>query len=277
MYDDRSGSRKAKPAPLITVAMPVYNAGRFLRQAVVSIVEQTFADWELIIIDDGSTDNAMAAVADINDDRIRIVSDGTNKGLAARLNEAIDLARGQYFARMDQDDISHPGRFMAQLAALEDDPQLDVVGTRAVKIDESGHEIAQFPFRKTHSEICARPWVGFYFPHPTWMGRIEWFRRHRYKLPQSYFCEDQELLLRSYGGSRFYCVPELLFAYRIHDGINYSKRIKSRWALCKIQLAHFRAHREFRYLALSFAAFLMRVGHDLLLLVKRYLVVRQGG
>src|SRR5450830_847145 len=91
--------------PLVTVAMPVYNAGKYLRLAVLSIVKQTFTDWEMLVIDDGSTDNAFDSIADIKDDRIRILRDGTNKGLAARLNEAIDLARGQYFARMDQDDV----------------------------------------------------------------------------------------------------------------------------------------------------------------------------
>jgi len=93
---------QAGNAPLITVAMPIFNAGSYLRLAVLSIVRQTFADWELLIIDDGSTDNALQDIADIRDHRIRILRDGENKGLAARLNEAIDLARGRYFARMDR-------------------------------------------------------------------------------------------------------------------------------------------------------------------------------
>ena len=91
--------------------MPVYNAGKYLRLAVLSIVRQTFTDWELLIVDDGSTDNALQGIADIDDARIRILRDGKNKGLAARLNECIDLARGKYFARMDQDDVSYPERF----------------------------------------------------------------------------------------------------------------------------------------------------------------------
>ena len=91
----------ASKAPLVTVAMPIFNAGSYLRLAVLSIVRQTFADWELLIIDDGSTDNALQDIADIRDHRIRILRDGENKGLAARLNEAIDLACGSYFACMD--------------------------------------------------------------------------------------------------------------------------------------------------------------------------------
>ena len=80
--------------PKITVAMPVFNGGEFLRPAVLSIVKQTFSDWELLIIDDGSTDGSLETIQDIQDARIRVIKDGLNKGLAARLNEAIDLARG---------------------------------------------------------------------------------------------------------------------------------------------------------------------------------------
>ena len=100
---------------LVTVAMPVYNAGKYLRLSVLSIVKQTFTNWELLIIDDGSTDDALKDIADIKDARIRIFRDGTNKGLAARLNEAVNLAQGYYFARMDQDDVSYPERFARQI------------------------------------------------------------------------------------------------------------------------------------------------------------------
>lgn len=80
-------------APLVTIAMPIYNAGSDLRPAVLSILQQTFPDWELLIIDDGSSDGAAEGISDIRDSRIRVLRDGLNRGLAARLNEAIDLAR----------------------------------------------------------------------------------------------------------------------------------------------------------------------------------------
>ena len=98
-------------SPLITVGMPIYNAGEVLRPAVLSIINQSYFNWELIIIDDGSTDNSLEYIQDILDPRIKIVNDGLNKGLAARLNEIMDLGRGVYFARMDQDDISYPQKF----------------------------------------------------------------------------------------------------------------------------------------------------------------------
>ena len=228
----------ASKAPLVTVAMPIFNAGSYLRLAVLSIVRQTFADWELLIIDDGSTDNALQDIADIQDHRIRILRDGQNKGLAARLNEAINLARGRYLARMDQDDVSYPERFARQIETLERDPELDLVAARAVTIDEENRLTGLLP-ATSQKEIAAKPWRGFYLPHPTWMGRIEWFRKYRYTEPGPYFCEDQELLLRSYEKSRFGIIEEPLLAYRIREKTAWRKLIKTRLTILPVQLRHF--------------------------------------
>jgi len=243
--------------------MPVYNAGKYLRLAVLSIVRQTFTDWELLIVDDGSTDNALQGIADIDDARIRILRDGKNKGLAARLNECIDLARGKYFARMDQDDVSYPERFLQQIGALQMDSRLDLVAVRAITINENNKVTGIFPGAIAHDEICARPWRGFHFPHPTWMGKMEWFRKYRYAEPGPYFCEDQELMLRSYRESRFATVDEILFAYRVRTKINWKKHAKTRLAVLKIQLLHFSRLNQWYFALLSIAACLMKMSSDL--------------
>ena len=243
--------------------MPVYNAGKYLRLAVLSIVKQTFPDWELLIIDDGSTDNALQSIADINDTRIHVLCDGKNKGLAARLNECIDLARGKYFARMDQDDVSYPERFARQIEALQNDSRLDLVAVRAITIDENNKASGLFPSALTHDEICAKPWQGFYFPHPTWLGRIEWFRKHRYTVPGPYFCEDQELLLRSYRESRFGTIDEVLFAYRVRGKIDQQKLAKTRQTVLKVQLRHFASSNLWHFVLLAIAAYLLKMNSDL--------------
>lgn len=248
--------------PLVSIAMPVYNAGRYLRPALVSILQQTFADWELIIIDDGSSDDAVDGIRDLQDSRIRVLHDGLNKGLAARLNEAIDLARGRYFARMDQDDVSYPERLARQLTLLERNPEIDLCAVRCVAIDADDQLVGIIPHAMTHEAICARPWIGFHLPHPTWFGRIEWFRRHRYASPGPYFCEDQELLLRSYRDSRFASTPEVLFAYRVRNSINWVKSAKTRRTLFELQLRRFLAARQYAFCALAAAAATARVVMD---------------
>jgi glycosyltransferase involved in cell wall biosynthesis len=257
-----SGRNGTDRQPLVTVAMPVYNAGKYLRLAVLSIVRQTFTDWELLIVDDGSTDNALQGIADIDDARIRILRDGKNKGLAARLNECIDLARGKYFARMDQDDVSYPERFEQQIEALKKDSTLDLIAVRAITIDENNRVTGIFPSAIAHDEICARPWRGFHFPHPTWMGKMEWFRKYRYAEPGPYFCEDQELLLRSHGKSRFATIDEILFAYRVRGKINWSKLAKTHWAVLKVQMRYFSKLNQWHYAALATGAYLAKTGRD---------------
>jgi glycosyltransferase involved in cell wall biosynthesis len=248
--------------PLITVAMPIYNAGKDLRPAVLSIINQSFKDWELILIDDGSTDNSVSLIADLKDSRIKILHDGNNRGLAARLNEAIDLAKGRYFARMDQDDISYPNRFLRQFETLENDKDLDLVATRAIIIDENNRATSLFPYALTHGEICSRPWQGFYFPHPTWMGKTSWFRKHRYKIPGPYFCEDQELLLRTYKESKFATLDEILFAYRVKGRVNRDKLRKTRQTILKVQLCSFLQTRNWRFALLAILSFFGRRIYD---------------
>lgn len=263
-------------APLVTIAMPIYNAGKYLRPAVLSILQQTVRDWELIVIDDGSSDGSPESIRDILDSRLRVLSDGLNRGLAARLNEAIDLARGRYFARMDQDDVSYPERLAQQLAFLERDSELDLVACRCVSIDADSRLVGALPYALAHEKLCARPWAGFYLPHPTWMGRIDWFRRHRYASPGPYGCEDQELLLRSYRQSRFATVPEVLFAYRVRTKIDWGKSVKARRTLLGIQLHHFVAARQMHFGILAALAFIARVGLDSLNFFGNFGILRQS-
>lgn len=262
----------ANITPVITVAMPVYNAGKYLRLAVLSIVTQTFTDWEFIIIDDGSTDNALQSIEDIRDGRIRILQDGKNKGLAVRLNECIEMARGKYFARMDQDDVSYPNRLLRQFQLLEKSPLLDLIAVRAITIDERNKATGLFPSALTHEQISAKPWMGFYLPHPTWMGKLEWFRKYRYAVPGPYFCEDQELLLRSYPDSRFGTIDEILFAYRVRGKVNQNKLSKTRWTLLNIQLRYFSNLNLLGFVLLAIAAFFVKRGSDFLSNMQRVVV-----
>lgn len=229
--------------PLVSVLLPVHNAGRGLLLAVWSILGQSLEDFELLVLDDASTDGALAPLARIADARLRVVHDSTRLGLAARLNRGIDLAQGGFLARMDQDDVAFPARLQRQFEYLERNGDVDLLGARALAFSGDGTVMGLFPFRQSHAEICRRPWLGFYLPHPTWMGRAQWFRRHRYRVPEPRRAEDQDLLLRSYSSSRFACLPDVLLGYRIGDA-SLGKSLTARLSVGLAQLrVHFREHR----------------------------------
>jgi glycosyltransferase involved in cell wall biosynthesis len=199
--------------PLVSVIMPVLNAARTLPAALRSILWQTHAQWELILIDDGSGDATLALARACTDARVRVIEGGANAGLAARLNQAIALARGDYIARMDADDIAYPERLAAQVKFMLDHPECDLAGCAAVIFDDTGAVRGRFALRATHQEICARPWAGFPLPHPSWLGKRAWFARFGY-CPDYRKTQDQDLLLRSYTQSRFACVAQILLGYR---------------------------------------------------------------
>ncbi|MBF4481485.1 Glycosyl transferase family 2 [Rhodococcus rhodochrous J3] len=114
--------------PLVTVLVPAYNAAPYLREALDSILTQDHRDLELLVVDDGSTDDTAQVLAAIDDTRLRVVRQD-NTGLVGALNRGLDESRGAFLARMDADDIMPPGRLSAQLRAMSDDPELTVCGT----------------------------------------------------------------------------------------------------------------------------------------------------
>jgi glycosyltransferase involved in cell wall biosynthesis len=193
--------------------MPVMNAARTLPAALRSILAQTYEKWELVLIDDGSSDATLALARAHADARIQIIEGGANAGLAARLNQSIALARGDYIARMDADDIAYPERLAAQVKFMLDHPECDLVGCAALIFDDAGAIKGRFALCETHEQICARPWAGFPLPHPSWLGKRAWFERFGYR-PDYRKTQDQDLLLRSYTQSRFACVGQILLGYR---------------------------------------------------------------
>ena len=200
--------------PLVSIGMPVYNCQETIKVSINSILLQTYENWELILIDDGSRDDTLSILQNYCDPRIKVLSDGVNKNLPNRLNEAISLSRGKYFARMDGDDIAYPERLAAQVEYLENHPEVDLLATNIIAIDENNHPTGGFAPIESHEEICRRPWAGFPMTHPTWMGRLEWFRTHKYR-PEALRTEDTDLMLRTFDTSRFAKLPEVMLGYRV--------------------------------------------------------------
>lgn len=218
--------------PLVTVAMSVHNAAATLEPALRSILWQTFPDWELIVVDDGATDQTGLILSRFSDARIHVVPGaGGQQGLATRLNQCIELARGKYIARMDADDVAYPERLERQVRYLEAHPDIDLLGHGAVLFKEDGQALGVYPTASQHEDICRRPWWGFPLAHPTWMGKRAWFARHRYR-DELTKGQDQDLLLRSYRASRFAALPDILLGYRM-EGISAGKSGRGRLNYCR--------------------------------------------
>jgi glycosyltransferase involved in cell wall biosynthesis len=253
----------ANKPPLVSVLLPVFNGSDRLGEAVRSILRQSLQDFELLLIDDGSTDDAVVKIRDLRDPRIHVIGSAARRGLAARLNEGIDAARGRYIARMDADDISFPLRLEKQVQFLEANPHVDLAGARAVVFRDGGGVIGLHPFAARHKDICARPWRGFPLPHPTWMGRATWFRRFHYAMPEISRAEDQELLLRSQSSSQFACLDEVLLGYR-QGAFDLDKTLMARRQLMAAQLRYFTGRRQWKSAALTLAVTAAKAAVDIL-------------
>ena len=209
--------------PQISVLMPAYNAALYLAEAIESILNQTFGDFELIILDDGSTDGSEAVVKGFTDSRIIYHKNEKNLGLANNLNVGLRMARGKYIARMDGDDISLPDRFQTQIDFLESHPDIDLC---SCGLQMFGKEDTIW-IREADPE-AVKITMMFYSPvlHATSVWRRESFEKHNLYYDQDAFpAEDYDLWSRAV----FYCklvnIPQVLYRYRIH-GIQVTKQDK---------------------------------------------------
>lgn len=196
---------------MVTIGIPVYNASRFLRYAIDSVLAQTCREIELIITIDGASDTSGRIAATYNDPRIVLIDDNENRGISFRLNQQISLARGKYFARMDADDIMFPDRIEKQLKFMLDNPEMDVTGSDAVVIDNNNLILG---YRAGNHNICRKSILRkILFNHPTVFGKTTWFRENPYS---SEFdgVEDFMLWNKSYLHSRFINLDEPLLFYR---------------------------------------------------------------
>lgn len=200
---------------LISVGIPFFNAEKFLSKAIESVISQSYDNWELLLLDDGSNDGSLeiAKRFEQHDNRVKVFSDGKNKGLGARLNELAVLSNGEYIARMDADDMMHPKRLETQLQILTDNPSIDVLGTNAYVIDEND-TVFGMRYRENSGLIKVE-----HFIHPTIMGKKQWFLDNPYD-EKAIRIEDAELWYRTKKTNNFMMINRPLFFYR-EFGLNY--------------------------------------------------------
>lgn len=203
--------------PKISVLMPAYNAEKYIKEAVDSILTQTFSDFEFIIIDDGSTDRTAEIVNGYSDNRIRFCPNEKNMGVAATLNRGLGLARGEYIARMDADDISKAERFSKQVGYLDAHADVAVCGT-SVEVFCDGAVIGtRFPSTEPE-KLKEDLFFSCGIAHPSVMMRKATILEIGGYDTAFNGMEDYELWCRVAEKNKIAVLPEILFRYRIHRG-----------------------------------------------------------
>lgn len=217
----------------VSVLMPVYNAGRYLPEAVESILGQTFGDFVLYLLNDGSTDGSLEVLRgyEAKDARVRVVSH-ENRGLIATLNDGIALTDTEYIARMDSDDVALPERFAEQVAYLDAHPECVAVGCFVELIDSEGMPLCTIEYPRTHAEVIQSQRARInssVIAHPTAMIRKSAVDRVHGYSPDFPDAEDIDFFLRLGETGELGNVPLVLLKYRQHvQSIGYSKR-RQQW------------------------------------------------
>lgn len=246
--------------PLVSIALPVFNNEKTLFRAIRSIQLQTYVNWELLVMDDGSTDRTCAIARSFRDPRIRVYEDPVNRGISTRLNAAVELAKGEYFARMDGDDISFPERLETQVKYLADHPNIDLLGTGVVVFREDGNALGTLLIPEKHGDICKKPWFGIPLAHPTWMGRKSWFEKNPYKTWMKK-AQDQDLLLRTHSSSCFESLQCALVGYH-EEARTLKKMFIARWYFLLAAINVFVCGMKFSYAILVVVVQMLKIIGD---------------
>ncbi len=241
--------------PVISVVLPFFNASPYLREALESLLKQTFADFECILINDGSTDDSELIIQSIKDERIRYIRNLENKGLVYSLNLGLNEAKGRYIARMDGDDICHMDRFQKQVDYLQLHPGADLVASVVELINEKGQLTGYWKDDRDHiveEDIRNFLPMNNCISHPTVMAKAAIIKDLQYNESQPQ-AEDYDLWLRWISsGHTIHKIEQCLLKQRIHSNSFTRKRqqnvfykiAKTKWnfAVCEIKkgkLNHF--------------------------------------
>lgn len=202
-------------SPLVSIIMPCYNCKQYLNEAIESVIQQTYQNWELIIIDDGSEYHCQNIINRFQDRRIKLIQNSTNRGIVYSLRRGIREAKGEYIARFDADDIMMPKRIMAQVSFLQKHPEYSMVGSNHYWSIENDYPIGYTIYPETPEEINFYRYFQNPFSHPTTMIRAKVLEKLNYETKYKY-CEDYALWMEICKNMKTYNIQDGLIIYRTH-------------------------------------------------------------
>lgn len=205
--------------PKISVLMPVYNVEKYVGEAIESILSQTFEDFELIIVEDASTDHTYDVIAQYKDERIKVVKNKINHGTAASLNIGLSMCQTEYIARMDGDDIAKSTRFEKQIRFMKDNPEIGISGSHMELINLDGTVMKEQMKKAGNENIKIGLFLGnTSLAHPSLIIRTSILNKyHLHYDPAFQYAEDYDLYCRASQTIKFDNYPESLIQYRIHS------------------------------------------------------------
>lgn len=212
-------ARNMAKIPIVSVIMPAYNAEKYIGEAIESIIKQSYTSWELIVIDDCSTDSTNLIVNKFSDARIHVYKNCENKGIAYTTNRAIQLSKGKYLALLDDDDISMLDRLEKQVKVLEENSNIDVLGGRTIYIDAVGNEIGWSPVPRINPRLNKAQLLfgGVSFSNSTAMIRRDFIEKYQIKyIDECCGMQDVRFYMECSKYGNISAIEDCLLKYRMH-------------------------------------------------------------
>ena len=212
----------------ISIGIPFYNAEKYLEYAICSVLAQTYQDWELILVNDGSTDDSLSIANKYakNDDRIRVISDGENRKLPFRLNQIIKESKYDFIARMDADDLMSNDRLEKQIKVLENNNNIDFVTTACLSIDAHNNLTGVIPIENYQMEAAEILKGRTNLIHASLLAKKDWYLRNMYN-ENSLLAEDYHLWLDAAKKDdlKYSVIEEPLYWYRVTENVTIEKML----------------------------------------------------
>lgn len=262
---------KQKKEPLVSVIMPAFNGEKYIRDAIESILHQTYVNWELIIIDDCSTDETLKIINSYTDNRIMLFCNKNNKGIAESTNRGIEKSQGKYIALLDDDDVAEYDRLSLQVNYLENHPEIDILGGRTTLIDEQGQVIdyCGIPRNNPRYIKAVLLFKCMDFMNGTAMIRRDFIKKHNlYYKNDCYGMQDYRFYIESSKVGNISTINKFLLKYRVHEARETNRNFEKH----KVERA--KKYAQFQRYSLQESGF--RLDEESLELINKALAERDG-